>query len=323
MIQSIAIRNFQSIRKLDIDLSGFTVIVGPSSSGKSAFMRALKALISNSWERDNVSVGATSTAIQARTERGTVKLERAGRANDRYVLDVDGAIKEYTKLGGSVPEAVTAFLGIDPIKNDQSTNFAGQHDRPYLLTDSGGSVAAKLGALTNVGLLFDASREANRRKLETSKLSRLREADLTALSANLSDFQGLPDRLRRLADLEAKMSKLEQIAAMRDKLDRTITTVEVAQAALDSAQRELDTLSIIDIDLVPIQELRAQSHKLTALIGEIQALDSEIAVHQAELAAATKGEEAAKAEYQQYLIDQGSCPVCGASAEHYHTERIL
>lgn len=42
--QSIRVQGFQSLYDVSLDLGGFTVIVGPSSSGKSAFIRSVKAV---------------------------------------------------------------------------------------------------------------------------------------------------------------------------------------------------------------------------------------------------------------------------------------
>ena len=44
-LETLEISNFQSVEKADIQLGGFTVIVGPSNSGKSALLRALRAVV--------------------------------------------------------------------------------------------------------------------------------------------------------------------------------------------------------------------------------------------------------------------------------------
>ena len=46
MLERLEVKDYQSLADIDIPLGRFTVIVGPSGNGKSALIRALRAL----WE---------------------------------------------------------------------------------------------------------------------------------------------------------------------------------------------------------------------------------------------------------------------------------
>lgn len=324
MIETIEVRNFQSLRSVDLEIGRFTVIVGPSSSGKSALMRAIKTLASNSRGVPYISHGAKSASVMASTERGRITLERSGKATDSYtIVDETGKAARFTKLAGSVPPEVSAFLGIDPISDDQSLQYASQFDRPYLLTDSGASVAAKLGQLTNVSVLFEVSREATRLKSEAARSLKVREADAEALKATLSEFRNLPAQVAALEAAEALATKLEALSNARARLERTIETLEIAEAALDSAERTLGRLVEVDVDLAPVYALKDQRVELSYRIDKLERLtaDAELAERNLELQLGALQD--AKDQYTQALSESGFCPLCGSDSQHYHPERVI
>jgi len=63
VIHSISCKNFQSLQDVEIELGKFTVIVGASSSGKSALIRAIEAIASNSLNSDNIMQGTKHASV--------------------------------------------------------------------------------------------------------------------------------------------------------------------------------------------------------------------------------------------------------------------
>jgi len=57
------IRNFQSIKSENFAYKGFTVIVGPNNSGKSASLRAIKSLIFNSFKEKYLRIGESQCSV--------------------------------------------------------------------------------------------------------------------------------------------------------------------------------------------------------------------------------------------------------------------
>lgn len=266
MIEHIAIRHWQSLANVDLELARFTVIVGPSSSGKSALMRALRAVASNVSGTDKITRGQKNAAITVRTGEAIVTLEYGRFSNDTapgwfYRLTPAGGKEQvYTKLNRAVPEQITAALRIDPVPSKGvSINFAGQHDGPYLLGDTGASVARVLGELTGVDRIFDASREALRIRNSLAGTLRTREADLVELTAQAHEFADLPVRVTALREAEAQA---ENIACRQDQLDRLGKAIDqlniaervLAQAvlpqvpsmeAVEAAQKRLDSFTAL------------------------------------------------------------------------------
>lgn len=273
-LNRVSIQNFQSLRDISLDLSRFTVIVGPSSSGKSAFVRALRMLANNRRGLDFLTHGERVCTITATTERGTVVLNRS-KSNDEnyYELIPTGDPKgkqKFSKLGGVTPPEVSEFLGIP----QGSQSFAGQHDMPYLLADSASANASTLGRLTNVAVIFDAAREAKRQALDASKTVRLRAEDLSAAEATLSRFEHLDEQQHALSMAEEKISQayttartIERITSARDSLIAAATAVRTLTSAAEAPIPDIAPVIAIQQRLTRLETVRdalisaAESHR--------------------------------------------------------------
>lgn len=304
-ITHLSIRNFQSLRSIDLDLGLFTVIVGPSSSGKSALIRAFKALASNVRGSGVITRGQKVMAISARTETHVVTLERSERAG-AYRIAGDGTSLTFTKLAGEVPEQVTRALQIDPVSGDGgSLSFAQQFDKPYLLDESGATVARVLGELTNVTTIFEAVRAANRIRTNAASALKTRQNDLEQVKTRLVAFTGLSERLKAL-------DEAEQIEAHRAELDnragRLATAIKAAQIAHCAAERadvpeapdpaELNALANRYLDLeAALNALAAKQTRLSRVSIDLRIAEKTAAQLEQEVAAAQAA--------------AGTCPTCG------------
>ena len=235
-LHSVAVRHFQSLHDVSLDLQPFTVIVGPSSSGKSAFTRALRTLVSNRRGTEWITHGERVASISATNDKGTVTLTRSrttSSTDNAYVIssaDDPEAQRTYTKLGGDTPEDVSRFLGI-PANNP--LQFAGQFDKPYLLDDSAAEVARTLGSLTNVNVIFDGARESNRRKLDSAKTLRLRADDLERVKARIPEFKDLRAQDDALVLAEAKITAARELERQIARLTLAIDTLDALTPTLD------------------------------------------------------------------------------------------
>ncbi len=279
-LEHLSIRNFQSLHAIDIEVAPFTVIVGRSSSGKSAFIRALHTLANNRRGLSFLTHGERVCTISARTTAGTtVTLSRA-KATDENYYDVipshdPSAKQRYSKLDGKTPQPVIDALGMHPQRS-----FAAQHDMPYLLDDSGPSNAAVLGALTNVNVIFEAARESKRRALEASKTLRLRATDLQSTTEALTHFEHLDEQQDALTEAEKKISAA--YAAQRE-----LTSITTARDALTSAAatyKRLSTAAAIDIpDMQPLMDAHQSLTALHTARGALMAAATEHKAAQAVL----------------------------------------
>lgn len=328
MIKQLSVRNFQSLREVDIELGGFTVIVGPSSSGKSAILRAARALVSNAKGASFITTGATQTRIAVVLDDGIeVELMR-GKENSYAIgeyLQEDrepGAVLSFTKLAGAVPPEVSNVLRMQPVKAS-SINFAGQFDRPYLLDDSGAEVARTLGELTNVTILFEAAREANRMRLAHGNNLKVREADLAALLVKADKFRTLPARIGAVGEAEVAAERANTIYRERQELVDQLTRLGVAEAALAQARAALAVIPTgVDIPVDDIDERQRAYRELYDLTVSFDAARSAWRDTTELLPQLDSTITIANREFSDYLRLLGRCPTCGAESEHMHPEAV-
>lgn len=317
MIQHIEIKNYQSIHELAVDLAPFTVMVGQSSAGKSAFTRAIKGVAYNGIKKEHITHGQQTAQVKLVTDKGSVTLTK-GKPEDSYVILANDDIKNprrYTKNGVSAPEDVSSFLGI-PARD--AINFAGQFDMPFLLTASGATVAATLGELTNVAAIFEASREGLRKKNSFSTLLKTRQSDLAALEPQLAEFENLDVVLEHITEAEHGLTRVEAAEARLSRINDLMGTVAVAQSRLKAAQGRT-ALPVPHTD-----ELRAlinRLHTITSLLGAIQKYGLIAADRRAAIELGDDVLKNTEEEYIRLLHEAGTCPTCGQNTkeiDHVH-----
>lgn len=339
----LSIRNFQSLRKVDLNLGRLTVIVGPSSSGKTAVFRAVRTLVSNSHGARYVSTGQSSASVSLTSDQGTVTIQRGPSKGSYKLATTVGTEQTFTKLSGSVPEEITAFLQVPPVTG-ASLNFAAQFDPPYLVSSTGSQVATTLGELTNVSTIFAAVREANRRRLAVMAELKVRQADLVSLLERVKSFQGLRARVQAMASVEDDVA---QVVSAQSCVDR----LRVLIASLVEAQAEVTAVVVRPVpSLLQVPELFSQWSRLASLVGVLEEAQRDVAASvvpvvpdpgemiesharwislrglcvswgqaQAERSQATAGlisaqEECKKANtlLREMLVSCGVCPTCGS-----------
>src|ERR1700753_2805112 len=214
MISKIRIRNFQSLRSIDLEPGKFTVVVGATGSGKSSLVRALRLLFFNARGTSWMSRGSSSASVSASLPEADIMITR-GKGKDSYQVhtgDPDDAPYVMTKLAGGVPDQIREILRVQEDESGACLNFAGQFDVPYLLGSSGAQVARILGDLTNVTVLYSAARESSRRRLDKAGALRVAEEEIAHLRSQAQSFAGL--RIQQTV-LEAVRAAVEVIETDR------------------------------------------------------------------------------------------------------------
>lgn len=278
VLQRIEVRNFQSLHDISLDLSRFTVIEGPSSSGKSAFVRALHTLVNNRRGLDFLTHGERTCTITATNEHSTVTLSRGKSTDENFYVVTPTAPpstshpqepERWSKLGGAVPEEVTAALGLQPGQGP----FARQHDMPYLLSDGSSAVASTLGALTNVNVIFEAARRAKNQAADASKTLRLRAADHSQATAALAQFEDVDAQQHALSRAEEKISEAYRV-------QRSLNALTAARDSLIAAASTLKRLSsAADISIPDVTPAIEAHQRLMALTAARDALISAAGTH--------------------------------------------
>lgn len=271
MFRSITLTDFQSHQSTHIPLAPFTVIVGSSSSGKSAIVRAIRVVAENARGTSFVRQGAKSARVALEladpdADASTVVTIERGKAVSTYALRVAGAHGEpviFTKCSTTVPEAVATAMSL----GDSKLWIAGQFDRPYLLDETGSEVARVLGKLTNVTMIFAAVREANRRAAEARRLHSAKAGELESVREQVKAYLTLPARLQALGRAEEALGRADSLSRQKVRLEDYTGDLRAAQQRAVAARSVVRAVPSID-RLVVLSTDRAS---LATRLGELRA----------------------------------------------------
>lgn len=308
MIGSVKVLNYQSLGDIDLEPGVLTVITGATGSGKSALIRALRLVFFNARGNSYVRRGTAFTMAGVGFADGgpghgwSVAIQRhAQRGGDKYMVAPDGTADpvEYTKLAGGVPDAVAEACRITEL------NFAGQFDRPFLLTDSAAEVARILGQLTNVTQVFQAARLGQSRKVDLMARQRALTAELESLNEQRRGFAGLAARQQTVSLAEAALERASEARQRAAILRGLLSRVSAAQAVLDAPAPVPP----------PSLEAAAQAHARASWLRERLASAASAAATATEatrfIDTATPQLAAIDAGLHKLLEDAGTCPACG------------
>lgn len=313
MLDRAHIQHFQSLHDADIELGKFTVLVGPSNSGKSAFVRALRVFAYNAHNPSFVTHGAKASRIAVQMGDpedggGHIVLER-GKLLSTYRIIGPGDTEEvYAKCGRNVPDDIRNALGFVEIEGD-TLNFAGQFDKPFLLDEPATKVAKVLGDLTNINVLYEAVREANRRRLDVSGRLKVRRGDLDTYVAQLQAYKTLPQRQKAMTAAREAYECSVNISGEIQQLSRVVTSVTTEQAALEHlAEQSTKDVSVdvagLEAQLERVVALRRLVEDVVHLAPQLKSALSDVESIAAEITSLDE-------DYHTTLKEAGKCPVCG------------
>lgn len=240
MTTKVKIKDFQSIEKADLEISGFTVITGKNNSGKSAVQRAIRGVFQNTRGHAFVRHGKPHSEVSLSFEDGNSVTWLKGKKENKYIING----KEFDKVGSGTPEELDDFM-IQPIKaggreiwSQFAPQFTGQ---VFLLSETGSVLAEAISDVERVQTLNNAMKQSERDKRAANSTLKVRVKDEKALQQDLEHYVGL-DSLGLLLDtiesLEEKVSNLtNQIT--------TLTSYQSKRVALLSEITNLDGVTSI------------------------------------------------------------------------------
>lgn len=224
--RKLIIENFQSHVHTEIDfVPGLNVFVGPSDSGKSAILRALRWVLFNQPRgTDYIREGAKKCRVCLVLDDGT-EIERIrGKSENRYILRTpDGKEEIYESIGqGSHPMILQAHQ-MQPLRWDQKETllqFASQLDGPFLLSESGGSKAKLIGRISGAHWIDLALKEATRERNQILSEMRHVEKQKDAIDQKLQPYAEVPKWDEAVTKATKRYQAVQQLKQKREQFIR-------------------------------------------------------------------------------------------------------
>ena len=252
------IENFQShVRtKVRFAESGqLTVILGPSDSGKTAIIRALRWLKFNDAPGDFIRLGAEFARVSLKMEDGTVVARERGKSYNRYFTVIGGQRQTYEGFGTGVPLEIQQLLGAWPVAFGDveiRPTISEQLDTPFL---GGKSISAPakarvFGKLAGTAEVDLAMREAAADALKASQAAKRAEDEIAQLEAQIAGYAYLEDLERRVKAAEEALAKHD---AARERAQALIVLENRLNSISREIGREVDVL--LRLQVLPAAEL--------------------------------------------------------------------
>jgi hypothetical protein len=204
MIESLRIQNFQCHNRLPIELDNVTSIVGPTDSGKSAVIRSLRWLATNTPQGEQfVQEGTKGCTVVVRVDDHEIRRKKGSGLNE-YILDG----KPLKAFGTGVPDPVKDILRIDQI------NFQNQHDPPFWFSDTAGQVSRSLNAIVDLDLI-DRCLAAVNKAVTKSRL------EVSVGTERLEKAVQKRNKLEWVKEALEDLAEVEKIEEAKEEVDDT------------------------------------------------------------------------------------------------------
>jgi DNA repair exonuclease SbcCD ATPase subunit len=270
MIQTMKLKNFQSHKDSELDFSeGINVIVGSSSSGKTAILRGLKWLRTNRpgggrfvsfWNRDKKGNPIESTSIELMVD--DTKLLR-WKSEGMNAYGVGETV--LSTVGTDVPDQVTQVLKLNDL------NVHSQLDPHFLLSESPGKVAEYLNSLVNLSSIDEimALAQADSRRVAGS----LKDTEVAVkdLQASVDKLGWLDNAVELVERIDRQIELAEKYVQVHESLGNLVTDGKALQAVIDTKGEKVakatELLERIDTVNDNLSSLKLVASSLRSLIS--------------------------------------------------------
>lgn len=292
------VRDFQAVKEVKLRIKGFTVLKGPSNSGKSSTIKAFYAATHNRFGSNQVRVGEDSAVVKVRWEGKEPTLSVMRKWSGASPIMKLGE-NTYHKLSRNVPSEVEEFNNFGSLQagsDKYSLNFFVQFQKPLLLEYSQRRVMEILSASVAMSELDLVHKRLAELRSENRGAFDSVDSIITDTKAKLSETKFKIGELEPVVNqIKEKLSKVEQLLTRKEALSQARRLVDslqcqkdkdiilkemvsVIQALLDKGERK-QALSEISERSCNIVSMHGICSLLGTLIGVNNELESNVKRH--------------------------------------------
>ncbi len=239
-IKTLTLENFQSHQKTTIEpaqAGKLTVIVGPSDTGKTVIVRALRWLLYNIPQgTDFIRVGCSFARVTAEFESGHTVIRERTKSKNQYKIITPWAEgpEVYEGFGNHVPIEVQEITGVTPVKIGDDVinlNLSEQLDGPFLgtkqLSDPArAKVFGKMAGTEEIDLAGkDLGTDLYRRNQEEKRV----KTEIDLLAEQVKAFDYLPAMERKIERLRVLCELVKKAQERKAKLEGLIHDIHQAE----------------------------------------------------------------------------------------------
>lgn len=265
------IRNFQSIKDLEIELDGDGLywIRGKNNIGKSNLLRAMSTVftnVSNNSYKPFIRDNCTTFKIKVWFEDDWVELVRG--ATDYYEWVIDGVHGRVDKTAGKVPDELVDYFNLyyEAEKTKRYLNITSSDDPLLFVSTTGGDNDRLLQIALGTEVVMGASKRAEQLKRQaTAEQKTIR----TLLSEQEEQLTGMQARHDTLSDQIEQLDRLELVLDNEYKITTLLKNQQelvTDYALLGSKLIEL----MQDEELIKAANLEQQHHDIQVITKQLK-----------------------------------------------------
>ncbi|MDA2014205.1 AAA family ATPase [Bacillus cereus] len=270
-INEIFVEGFQSHTNSHFNLgNGLNVITGPSDSGKTAIIRAVRWVAFNEPQGEafvNESVGHATVVIHLDNGIIISKHRRKGKTSYRIQTDPGDAGSVFEK--SEVPEEVKQLLGITKQTFGDfvtALNFAFQLEVPFLISETPSSGAKVLGKLAGTEAVDLAVKSVSKDTYAARQERLLAEKEIERLAGNLLEYLDVDDKVQQLKTAESLMEHIEELHKKKEVLQQLQTQQQIAFEKFSVAFVEEERLSKVPVLIQTLEQTEKDQQRLQTLL---------------------------------------------------------
>ena len=275
MIQKLEIENYQSHKNTTLNFSpGVNAIIGQSDSGKTSILRALRWVIENRPGGDAFrSSWGGKTSVKITTGQNVIERVKDKTTVNTYALSTGEEDLSFAAMGTSVPEEVQNALNINQI------NYQNQLDRPFLLDNSPGEVAAHFNKIAHLDVIDVGLRNVKSWISGLTKTISIEEIRVAELEEEQSQYDYLPAMEKAIITLEVLNKKVHEeedefdiLQKIKASISQTEFKIKQYSNLLSLEQPVQKTIEQFNI----VAGAREQEQKLDRLLRNIKNIEKQI-----------------------------------------------
>jgi len=258
MLERISLKGWQRHETLTIKFDPrITTITGPSESGKSAIVRALKWLCLNQWNGEAVDINHNCSVAKIKLWIDGHEITRKKGVSNLCRLDNS----KFRAVGKDVPEPIANLLNVTEL------NFADQFDPHFWLSASAGQVSKELNAIIDLDIIDKAiarsSSEVRRAKSEL-EVCRKRLKEVKTQKEELAWVPQAQKQFALLSDGEARLKETQGKLSLLKELCQTVSRAKETKESLEQCvRRGREVVTLID-------RYSPKADRLRTLIAQIK-----------------------------------------------------
>ena len=275
MIHSLKLQNFQSHKQSNLEFDpGVNVIIGPSDSGKTSFIRALRWLVWNRPSGDAFrSTWGGSTHVIVKIDQDEITRLK-NNTEQGYILRTGDEVKTHFKaIGTDVPEEIIQALNLNEI------NLQSQMDSPFLLSNSPGEVAKHFNRVAHLDQIDEGLSKVQKwiRAIEQDISSD--DKQLIQLTEDLIKFEHLEKFEVDVEVLEGMESQMIQQINSKRVLDKLCVDLNVVKGLIEEQGKITEAGPLVDSILDLYEERQVTEYRSEALDGvlfQVEEIEKEL-----------------------------------------------